>query len=244
MCPFEDQFEAERKAVESLSKLLNLASECKRLHENAGLPLHPLLVRIFSNSKSVASLHPQSITIPAIQRDRTPKEAREDWISIDAKSASPTTIAIAVMREKARPIQPRELVELVSKILPNVAPGSIYNLGVRLEQEGRLLKGEEGWTLSAPDKAPILDSGVLWGAVDTLVKQDIAAHRREAIIHILKMDTAGLQTVQLVAKLNSCAWVKAPANKDLVKIDMQVLEESGLVRQRGNSRKWEAVPGE
>lgn len=238
------KFEAERKAVESLSHLYDLASECRKLHEAAGLSLPGPLLRIFSDQKTASSSHVPVIMIPAIERDRVPAEAHDDWISIQVKDATPTTLAMALLRKASHPLRPKEIVDLVEKILPDVSSGSVYNLGFRLEKEGTLLKSNEGWMLAKLESAPLLTDDLLWGPKEVFAKQDIAAHRREAIIHILRMDKSGLQTVQLVAKLNSCPWIKAPVNKDLVKADMQVLEKIGKVRQRGNSRKWEVIPEE
>lgn len=238
------KFEAERKAVESLSNLYTIAAECKRLHEVAGLSLPGTLLRIFSDQKATASSRIPVIIIPAIERDRVPKEAANDWISIQANAATPTTLALSLLRKASRPLRPKEVAEQVEEIAPDVSAGSVYNLGVRLEKEGVLLKSDDGWTLARPEDAPLLANNLLWGPQEAFAKQDIAAHRREAIIHVLRMDRSGLQIVQLVAKLRDCTWLKAPVNKDLVKADMQVLEKEGKVRQRGNSRKWEVVPEE
>ncbi len=239
-----NKFEAERKAVESLARLYDAALESRQLHEAAGMALPDLVVRIFSDHKLPYSSRTPVITIPAIERERIPKEAQDGWISIAVKDATPTTLALALLRTSALPIRPKELVDNVGKMLPEVSSGSVYNLGFRLEKDGKLSKTDGGWALVRRDIAPVLDGEFLWGPPGVFAKQDVAAHRREAILHILRMDTSGLQIVQLVAKLDNCPWVKAPVNKDLVKADMQVLEKEKKVRQRGNSRKWEVVSEE
>jgi hypothetical protein len=71
----------------------------------------------------------------------------------------------------------------------------------------------------------------------------MAAHRREAILHILQTFRSGLQTVQIVERLREFAWVKAPVNKDLLKGDMDVLVGEGKVRHSGNSKKWVLAGG-
>jgi hypothetical protein len=73
---------------------------------------------------------------------------------------------------------------------------------------------------------------------------DVAAHRRESILHILSGYTTGLQIVQIVDQLRKCSWVHAPVNKDLLKADMEVLQEREKARRRGNSKKWEALKTE
>jgi hypothetical protein len=242
--PNLSKFEAEHKAVESLSNLYAIAAECKKLHEAAGLSLPGTLLRIFSDQKIASSSRTPVIMIPGIERDQIPKEANDDWISIHVSAATPTTLAMALLRKASHPLRPKELVDLVEKVIPAVSSGTVYNLGFRLEKEGTLLKRDDGWTLAKPEIAPLLSDDLLWGPKEAFAKPDIAAHRREAIIHILRMDRSGLQIVQLVAKLHDCAWLKAPINKDLVKADMEVMEKEGMVRQRGNSRKWEVVPEE
>jgi hypothetical protein len=71
---------------------------------------------------------------------------------------------------------------------------------------------------------------------------ELAAHRRDAILHILQHFEMGLEVVQLVEQLTNCSWVIAPVNKDLLKADVQVLESEGKIRRRGNTRKWEIAP--
>jgi len=234
------KFEAERKAVESLSRFYAAAEECVKLYETAGLTLPDVVLRIFHDQKQSATSRP-SIKIPAIQRERIPREAKEDWVSIHASAATPTTVALAILRAASGPLRPKEVVNEVGGLIPDVSGGSVYNLGFRLEKEGKIKKVDGSWVLTDPQTAPVLDNGFIWGPPEALAKQDLAAHRREAILHILRMDKSGLQTVQIVAKLQDCPWVKAPVNKDLLKADMEVLEKGGKVRQRGNSRKWEAT---
>ncbi|MGB6130508.1 MAG: hypothetical protein WCC14_09285 [Acidobacteriaceae bacterium] len=238
------KFEAERKAVDSLGRLYAAADECRRLYESAGMALPETVLRIFSDQKNSGTSRTPVINIPAIERDSVPPEATEEWISISASAATPTTVALALLRGARHPLRPKELVDAVGNIIPDVSGGSVYNLGFRLEKEGKLVKTEDGWALAKSDFAPVLDHGLIWGPPESLAKQDVAAHRREAILHVLRMDKSGLQIVQLVAKLHDCPWVKAPVNKDLLKADMQVLLDGGKVRQRGNSRKWEAVSEE
>lgn len=239
-----NKFEAERKAAESLARFYGVASECLTLHEAAGMALPDTLLRIFSDQNASFSLRSPAIMIPAIERRRVPREANEEWISIQAKAGTPTTLALALLRKASHPLRPKELLDMVGKILHDVSSGSVYNLGFRLEKEGTLLKSDQGWTLAKPELAPLLEDDLLWGPRTVFAKQDIAAHRREAIIHILGMDRSGLQIVQLVERLLGCPWVKAPVNKDLLKADMQILEKEGLVRRRGNSGKWEVIPEE
>jgi hypothetical protein len=236
-----DRITAEFEASSSLTTLLQLARECKQKHESAGLPLPPPLQRLFGTQDGNGTIGKQPvITIPPISRLHVPDGVTEEWISIAASDATPTTVALGILRGAQEPMSARELGERVVAILPEVSPGSVYNLAARLAAEKVLDRADDG-TLSLIDRndAPILDAGFIWGVPAKLAKQDVAAHRREVILHILGMETSGLQIVQLVAKLDSCRhWMKAPANKDLVKDDIAFLSRSRKISTVGHSRKW------
>jgi hypothetical protein len=52
---------------------------------------------------------------------------------------------------------------------------------------------DDGWILLEPEIAPLLAAGYLWGHSSVFQKQEVAAHRREAIILILEAYPSGLQ---------------------------------------------------
>jgi hypothetical protein len=93
------------------------------------------------------------------------------------------------------------------------------------------------------EKAGLVRDGRLWAPPGVFAKPEMAAHRREAILHVLKHFPTGLQTVQIVEQLRNCSWLHAPVNKDLLKLDMESLLEAKKVRRRGNTKKWELAPG-
>jgi hypothetical protein len=144
------------------------------------------------------------------------------------------------LREQNKPTKAKDVANLVNEILPNAVGGSIYNLLNRLEQEGYVDKDEDGWWLLPKGKTVILSGGFIWSLPEHLSKQDLAAHRREAIMFILRNERY-LQLTEIVEQLHGWHWVKAPVNKDLLKLDLQVLETEGLIRRIGNTRNWEAV---
>jgi hypothetical protein len=234
-----DQITAEQLAITSVQRVFAELQECKRLHENAGMTLPPSLMRVFGGNGSNPAM--SAFSIPAPKRDHTPFGVGLDWISIPAKDASPTTVTLAILREQDRPIKPKVVVERVASVLDDTVDGSIYNLGKRLADAGVIESAAEGWRLLQIEAGGIMDGGILWAPLDSLMKPDLAAHRREAILHVLRLEHSGLQIVQIVEKLQHCPWMKAPANKDLLKADMQVLEKAGRAKLRGNSRKWEAT---
>jgi hypothetical protein len=237
--------QSEILAASSYLRLLNEAQECKRLHEKAGIALPVGLLR-FLGEEGNASGHEQmmlKISSPDIDSSRLatkPIEADREWVSIKAKDASPTTIALAVLRGLDEHIKAKDLSNRVTSISPNIVGGSIYNLLNRLEDTGDVVNGDEGWKLVNRDAAGFLSGEFIWAPPSRLTKQDLAAHRREAIIHILRNESS-MQIMEIVDRLHQWDWVKAPVNKDLLKTDMQVLEEQGLVRRIANTRNWEAV---
>jgi hypothetical protein len=235
-----DQLLAEQLAIASLQRVYHEAQECKRLFENAGMALPPTLLRLFGDDK-VSRPSPPVAVIPPPSREHIPAGVKPDWISIYANEASATSITLTIMRKENAPMRPKVLADRVKEILPDVVAGSIYNLGNRLIKDGILESTEEGWKLVKPEFAGVLDNDFLWAPLPALAKADLAAHRREGILHMLRMEPSGLQIVQIVEKLRSSGWMKAPVNKDLLKADMQILEKAELVRLRGNSRKWEVV---
>jgi hypothetical protein len=179
--------------------------------------------------------------IPAPQKPPMPPGAKSDWVYIQEKDATATSIALAILNGSKEPIRAKEIIEKVTAILPNVLRGSINNIGSRLAESRLIDRTEEGWTLAKPESAGIIHEGNLWGPREIFQKSELAAHRRDAIIHVLSNFDSGLQVRQLVEQLSRCSWVHAPVNKDLVKVDLEILAELGKVRRRGNSKKWEGV---
>lgn len=242
------QIDAEQEAVRSLMDLYEQAKKCQGLYGRARMGLPEPLQRFLGMSENGAkfpAVRPERnlAQVPPPERNNEPQEAGPEWICIAVADATPTSVALAVMRSAGGSIRSRDVSERVVELLPNVPHGSVANIGTRLD--GILIqRGESGWQLTKPDSAGVIHEGFLWGPPSIFGKQELAAHRRDAILHILKHFSTGLQTIQLVEQLRNCAWVKAPVNKDLVKADMEVLQDKGKVRRRGNSKKWEAVRDE
>lgn len=232
-----DPIAAEREAFESMSKLLEQAEECRRLFERANLTFPETLKRVLGmngTSRTAVRLY-----IPPIERNSRPPEALDNWLSISVKEAMPTSIVKAALRAANEPIPARKMVDIVTSILP-VPAGTVYNVGPRLEASKLILRSKQGWLLISKEQGGVLHDGFLWGPEGIFEKTEIAAHRREAILHLLQCNRSGLQVAQLVEHLQSCKWVHAPVNKDLLKGDIEELRKDGKVRRVGNSKKWEA----
>jgi hypothetical protein len=231
----------QREAYQSLIKLFDQIEECRRLFERAGLPI-PEQVKLFTvNSNGSGKPNVPRARIEPIHRNSRPLEADDEWISIDISEANATSLVLAVLRAAGQPIKAGDVIEQVMKLNAKVPRGSVHNIGTRLD--GReIRRAEEGWSLIHPEKAPIAHDGYIWGPKESFEKQELAAHRREAILHILRCFPSGMQIVQIVDQLRGCYWMKAPATKDLLKADMDLLEGHGKVRRISNSRKWEVAP--
>lgn len=235
---------AEKDAYASFAKLLTQVDECKRLFERAGIDVPEPLKRLMGTANGNRRRRTR-VSIPALDRDYRPiqaVEAQEEWLSIPAVEGTATSLVLAALRDKSTPVPVRRVGELVAEVNPRIALGSIHNIGTRLSAQGVIRRTEDGWALLRNEASPLLDHGYLWGPRNVFDKPDLAAHRREAILHILECFPGGLQIVQIVEQLKSTSWVLAPVSKDLLKADMEILENDRKVRRVGNSKKWEGAP--
>jgi hypothetical protein len=122
-----------------------------------------------------------------------------------------------------------------------VNKGSVANIGTRLQERGVITRPKgQGWTLMDSSRAPVLNGKYAWGDPEMFIAQELAARRREAIVHVLRHFRDGLQNMQILTQLEGCTWLKTPLTKDLVKMDMLDLQHDVKVR-RGSSRKWTLV---
>lgn len=234
-----DLFNAELEAQRSLLELLEKAQQCKMLYERAHMALPEPLKRVLGLNSNGAKSGGSYIAPP--DRPSLPAEGEADWIAIRIPDATPTSLALAILQQAKRPVPAKDVIEQITSAKPEVTRGSIANIGTRLTKQGLIRRTSEGWELVSRESAPLLHKELLWGPKTIFGKYELAAHRREAILHILSSFPTGLQTVQLVGELRKCSWVQAPINKDLVKEDMEALQADGRVKRRGNSKKWEIV---
>jgi len=243
------QIQAEQEAMQSYTALLEQARLCQQLYEHAGLALPDRIQRLLGAPQSngtggrAPSISP-SAHIPALGFSPPAGHRATDWISIDIREAQATAGILATLRAAAKPMRAGDVTTKVAELIPDVTYGTVANAGTRLSKEGIITRTDGGWKLLKPDQAGIIHEGRLWGPSSIFEKQEIAAHRREAILHILKHFPGGLQIVQLVEQLQACSWVHAPINKDLLKADMQILAGGKKVRRVGNTRKWTLAQSE
>ena len=237
-----DPIQAEQEAYQSYMALLDQARKCADLYSRAELDLpervQRLLGMIEGGARKMTSQKAGAHIQPP-ERINPPKEAPLDWISIDAKKGTVSTVMLAILRAaNGVPVRSKEVVEGVCAVLTGADPGSVANAGTRLFGEV-IERTDDGWRLLKPERATILHGGRLWGLPSSFASPEIAAHRRDGILHILKAFPTGLQTVQIVEQLKNCSWVKAPVSKDLLKADMHILRADGKVRQVSHTKKWQ-----
>lgn len=123
----------------------------------------------------------------------------------------------------------------------SVNPGSVANVLTRLSKSEKADRTDSGWALLNRTDAPSLHEGHLWGVVDVFEAQEVAAHRRMAILHVLGQFPGGLQIAQIVEMLlDKSPWFNRdiPCNKDHVKEDMSELDRLDKAKRQGGSGKW------
>ena len=238
----DSRWEKERHAYDALGKLMDEAQKVRNQFESAGLSLPEPLARLFGESGDRvngrnSSLPALSVTIP--RPESVPPEAREDWIWVALKDASPTVLLLAVLRGHADAISSKTAIEELSTLRKGLNPGSIFNIVARLP--GLIARSDAGWKIKDPSLAPLIHGDYVWGPASVFGKYELAAHRRLLIRHILEANKSGLQIMQIVSQLAQSGQCRAPATKDLVKVDMDSMQRDGKVRHRGNSKKWELI---
>ena len=238
-----DRMGAEQEALRSLLSLLEQAERCRQLYERAGMTIPEPLRRILGIADADVAPHPR-VSVPPPTSPPKPAEAQPGWIWIRSEDATPTSVVLAILRDSKEAIRAKDVNAKVHAIQPEVITGSISNIGNRLDGEKIIQRTEEGWSLKERDKAPVFREGYFWGPPAVFGKQELAAHRRDGILHLLRVSPGGLQTSQIVEQLRVCPWLHAPLNKELVQADIENLEREKKVRRRGNSRKWETIPEE
>ena len=175
--------------------------------------------------EAVGLLLPLPVIHPP-DRPPLPPEAQPDWISIGGQGclSDGVVLALSFVAPK-KPMRAKEIVARVAAI-PAQRLQWKYRKPRLIRLDGDVIKrAEDGWSLLKPERAAILHRDLLWGSPGIFSKQELAAHRREAVLHIIGCFPAGLQTSQIIEQLRGCRWVQAPISKELVQDDMELLDE-------------------
>ncbi len=229
----------EIRALESLSKLMKAAEECRNLFDEAGMDYPEPLRRVLGQIKPEdAAGATRTIQIPPPPVSR-PTGVGDGWIYVPKDALTPQTVVLGVLRDAAAPMPVGQIVSEVSANECDANDGSIANIGTRLQRLGIIERTDDGWRLLDKSKAPLLNGKYAWGPAEgVFMKQEVAARRREAIVYVLGLFPSGLMNMQIVEQLEACAWLKTPLSKDLVKMDLEDLKAAGRVKRVGNTNKW------
>lgn len=240
-----DKYSSEEEAFAAFAALMRQARECRTLFETAGVPL-PARLRIFLSDVMIADVardveRPMTVVPPPDPPPR-PTEWQERWIWVPVSDVNTSGLVRGVLRGAKNPMTPKQIMEAVRGLgKSDVNAGSVANIGTRLSEAGEIMRDDGMWSMIDRARAPVLHEGYAWGPPSAFEKQEVAAYRRMCIIHVLRAQPDGLQPIQLTRTLQHCDWLQAPCSNDLVKFDIQELQESQKIRRVGNTGKWRAV---
>lgn len=228
----------EEKAIAAYKRAIDAIRECHVAYENARIAVPDRVLRFLGDPDAVVS-DGSGIAIPqAPPSPQRPPEVRPSWLWLPVDRVTPTTLARAILRREGRALKPADIAAEANALRSKpVSRGVLANIGTRLDSEGRIARTSDGWELREPDAA-VLYEGHLWGPREAFDSYDLAEHRRMGIVHLLETSPGGLQVMQIARTLERCDWIHAPCSKDLVKTDLQTLDDEGRAKRVGNSGKW------
>jgi hypothetical protein len=122
-----------------------------------------------------------------------------------------------------------DLREAILKIRPWTTSPTISKITDQFKA-GLIEATPTGWTLIDPEQAPVILEGFLWGPPSAFRKAEIATHRREAVLHILRRFPLGLRLREIVSELRRCEWLHAPTNHENVRADLEFLASAGKIQ--------------
>lgn len=245
----DGRFSKEYEALTALTRLMADAETCKRLHEEAGLPLPRPLAVLFdvgqpldsSNANPPAPAPASALAIPRLPRPkRLPRGVTEDWIHLPIEEVQETSLVLSALNTYMS-VAPSEIIKRVQALRPEANTGTIANIGSRLEKERIIRRDHDGWILVDRKCTIEITDKYIWGPPDVFQKQELAAYRRMVILHVLRSWSDGLQVAQITRILEyNCEWLSdaIPVTKFLVKVDIEVLAARKLVKRIGGSKKW------
>lgn len=232
-----DTFQTEIEAYQALSALMAKAAETRDLFAAADLPIPAPLARLL-NEQASPETRPDVGVLRHRRKPTPPVDAEPGWIWVSAKDMQVSGLVHALLKEAGRPVMPRHLIDRLSRINPKVPSGSVYNVGPKSKE---IIRSDDGWSIKDPLAVPTLHGDKCWGPPEVFLKQELAAHRRQLILDILKSFNNGLQVMQIVDQLDQSGECRAPFSKDLVKTDVLRLLDEDRIKRHGRTRKYVAV---
>jgi len=176
-----------------------------------------------------------TLVIPPMKRPfAAPLNWNESWIWIPAKEAEVKTVILAFLRTLGGAVPSRTVVHQVCEIA-GTSEGTVANAGTQLHRDGLIERSSGAWSV-IDTHGPILFESYVTGPSSAFGQYDLAAFRRMAIKHILRV-VGPLQAAQIVQFLARCDWVAEPKDKDVVKLDLIALSNAESAT-RNSAKKW------
>jgi hypothetical protein len=226
-------------AFREFANLLEHVDKVRSLFQRAGVPMPELPHTLFGSASF-------NRTQNTPFRPEAPENAESNWLWVSVQEANPTTLALAVAKASPEPLTVRQIYERIIQLGGTASEGSVGNIGTRYANN--LFKRDEvgRWMIVEPDKIGTLFGDFVWGSAQMFQSGDMAAFRRRAVLHLLRLTSGGLMQSQIVAQLRDATWMPRDPllkiNKDLMKADMdELFQASKARRMSGNSKKWEAI---
>ncbi len=234
-------------AQQSITEIVALSQKSAELHEEANIPMPPVLTAIL-NVLLGREPEPKTTKADARRPSRKPILApfppmKSGWVTVPVRGAMPQTLALVVLRNGTMHVQ--DVMTRVRAFGAAFTDGSMHNVGTRLRGAGVIAMTEDGWKLLDVDAAPTVKDGRLHGPKSVFQMLEIATYRREVIIAY--MEAYGrLSRSVILSLLKSTDWLQAPVSVSLVKSDLLVLQDEGLIRRAttgaGSGWDWELTP--
>jgi hypothetical protein len=187
----------------------------------------------------------RKVPIPNLPDDpqyAPPAEADDSWVSMNAVSASPMAIGMAVLRSfPHRTISSATLNNRIATIR-KIEGGAGYTILEKLRKDGVIEGDNTSWTIKDASKGGVFKGERLWSPPQHLSEYDWAAIRREGILALLRANRA--VTIAGITKgLAAWKWYRAPVTDDLVKADVRALAKKGLVHRNDDTKEWSLENG-
>jgi hypothetical protein len=181
----------------------------------------------------------QHAQIPPMPTPPPPPGVKKDWINVPIASLLPQTLTLGILRDSlGRPLPRKDLLARMAERGARVNDGSLANIGTRLSERHQIHRVDEGWLLVDESTAPILNGRYAWGDAAVFAVHELAARRREAVLHLLRVTGRAMKQNEIAAALRGCSWLKTPVSKDLIKMDIGALVESGQVVKLEDEKGW------
>jgi hypothetical protein len=168
-----------------------------------------------------------------------PEGAGIDWKAVPLDGASGLNLVLYIIKEAGGAASS----SLINARLSILRPGSALSTASMtlhsLKDEGKIAGDFRQWSLKQDVQIVVADRR-MWCALEQLRQQDRAALRREVILAALRVNPR-MTVAEISECLRRCEWLRGVAvEPDMVKGNMRVLGDEGLVEREGAFWKLKA----